>query len=62
MALKDPKRDDQDVEVPGSHWDDPEYARRWAEEAERRYQEIAEGKVKTLSAEEVVRRVRAALR
>jgi hypothetical protein len=62
MALKDPKPQDEEVEIPGSHWNNPEYKRIWVEEAERRYQEILDGKVKTISAEEAVRRARAAIR
>lgn len=63
MALKDPKpHQDEEMEIPGSHWDDPEYKRLWVEEADRRYQEIVDGTVKTISAEEAVRRARAAIR
>lgn len=62
MVIKDPKREDEASELPGSHWDDPEYKGHWMEEAERRYQEIVDGKVKTISAEEAIRRARAALR
>jgi hypothetical protein len=62
MALKDPQPQDEDVERPGSHWNDPEYQRLWVETAERRYQEILDGKVKTISAEEAIRLARAAIR
>jgi putative addiction module component (TIGR02574 family) len=39
-----------------------EIERLWAEEAERRYQEILDGKVKAVPGEEAMRRARAALR
>jgi hypothetical protein len=63
MAIKDPKsHQDEEAEVLAEYWDDPEIGRLWVEEAERRYQEILDGKVKTISAEEAIRRARAALR
>jgi hypothetical protein len=60
MAIKDPKRDD--TYPPSGHWATPELERLWVEEAERRYQEILDGKVETISGEEAIRRARAALR
>jgi putative addiction module component (TIGR02574 family) len=41
---------------------DAEHERVWAEEAERRFREIQEGQVQTRPADEVLARLRAALR
>ena len=60
MAIKDPKP--EDTYPPTGHWATPELERLWIEEAERRYQEILDGKVETISGEEAIRRARAALR
>ena len=60
MAIKDPKR--EDTYPLSGHWATPELERLWVEEAERRYQEILDGKAETISGEEAIRRARAALR
>jgi hypothetical protein len=62
MALKDPKREDGEVDLPPKYWADPELERLWAEEAERRYQDYLDGKVEAVPGEEAIRRIRATLR
>jgi hypothetical protein len=42
--------------------EDPEIERQWAEEAERRYQEILQGVVEPIDSDEVFREARARLR
>ena len=40
---------------------DPEVARHWAEEAERRYQEFLDGKVTAVPGKQALKRIRAVL-
>ncbi len=40
------------------HFTDPEIERAWMEESERRWQEIEQGKVQCVSAEEAMKKVR----
>lgn len=61
MAPEDPESEGEEAYIPSGYWDDPEIERLWIEEAERRYQEILDGKVETVPGEEVIRRLRAAL-
>jgi hypothetical protein len=63
MALKDPKPpQDEEVGLFAEYWDDPEIGRLWVEEAERRYQELLDGKAEAIPGEEAIRRVRADLK
>jgi putative addiction module component (TIGR02574 family) len=43
------------------HFTDPEIEQAWMEESERRWQEIEQGKVQCVSAEEAMKRARASL-
>jgi len=62
MALKDPKPQNKEGDIPSGYWDDPELERLWAEEAERRYQDYLDGKEEAVPGEEVIRRIRATRR
>jgi hypothetical protein len=59
MALKDPKPKIEGEDTPSGYWDDPEFERLWAEEAERRYQDYLDGKEEAVPGEEAIRRIRA---
>lgn len=60
MALKDPKPQNEEEDIPSGYWDNPELERLWAEEAERRYQDYLDGKEEAVPGEEVIRRLRSA--